>query len=127
MTFLGSSWQKMKIPKFLFLMIPLMALIGCATTYQKESVFTNGYSDFRASEDTFVVTFRANEHTPKEDVFTYALQRCAELTLKNGFRYFAVIEESSKGRGLHYPSVRLHIQCFHSEPAGLESIDAGAL
>jgi hypothetical protein len=113
----------MKFSKLL-LLVPLVALIGCATTYQKEGVFTNGYSDYRVTQDTFVVIFRANEHTPKEDVFKYALQRCAKLTLKNGYRYFAVIEETGKGPGLHYPSVRLKIQCFHTPPEALESIDA---
>jgi hypothetical protein len=116
----------MKISK-LFLLIPLVALIGCATTYQKEGVFANGYSDFKATQDTFVVTFRANENTPQEDVFKYALHRAAEVTLKNGYRYFSVIEETTKGPGLHYPSIRLHIQCFQTPPPALESIDATAL
>jgi hypothetical protein len=106
------------------LLLPLVALSGCATVYQQEGPFTNGYSDFRSSEDTFVVTFRASEHTPEEKVLQYALERSAELTLQHGFRYFSLLEKVGKGPGLHFPSVRLTIQCSHSESIDREWIDA---
>lgn len=106
------------------LLLPLAALLGCATSYQKEGVFTNGYSDFRKAEDKFVVTFRANEHTPEGKVLKYALARCAEVTLAAGFQYFTVLDQTGKGNGLHYPSLRLTIQCDHFEPEGRESLNA---
>jgi hypothetical protein len=115
----------MKKIKFVFtLLLPLFALIGCATTYQKEGVFTNGYSDFRSNEDTFVVTFRASEHTPEEKVLEYALMRASQLTVKYGFRYFSVLDKVEKVPGLHYPSVRITIQCYNTQPADRECIDA---
>ena len=98
--------------------------MGCATTYQREGVFSNGYSEFRPTHDKFVVTFRASEHTQEEKVFQYALQRSAELTLNSGFRYFSVLDKTGKGAGLHYPSIRLTIQCYHVPPADREWIDA---
>ncbi len=117
--------------RFAFLaIVPLVALLSCATTYQREGLFTNGYSDSRMAGDTFAVTFRANEQTPPQKVKKYALQRAAEVTLKNGFRYFAVVEEVGSGRNmknkahLHYPSVRLTIQCFHEKPLDREAFDA---
>lgn len=116
-----------KIKIFFLFFFPLVALMGCATTYQKEGVFTNGYSEFRSAHDKFVVTFRANEHTHEEKAFQYALQRSAELTLKSGFRYFSVLDKIGKGVGLHYPSVRLSIQCYHIPPADREWIDAADL
>jgi len=117
--------RKINWYKALFaLCLPLVAFTGCATLYQKEGVFSNGYSDFRSSGDQFVVTFRANEHTPAERVLEYALARAAELTLNHGFRYFSVLDNVGRGSGLHYPSVRLTIQCYHSQPADRESIDA---
>lgn len=109
---------------FLSLLLPLVAFAGCATVYQEEGVFTNGYSDFRKAEDRFVVTFRANEHTPEAKVFQYALARCAELTLEHGFQYFSVLDKTGKGEGLQYPSLRFTIQCYHFEPADRESIEA---
>lgn len=114
-----------KLSKLLFaLAIPLVAISGCATHYQKESVFQNGYSDYRVADDRFVVTFRANEFTPREKVMKYALKRAAELTLKQGFRYFAVIEQTDSGKHLNYPSLRLLIQCYQTPPIDRESIDA---
>jgi hypothetical protein len=100
---------------------------ACATGYQKEGVFSNGYSDYRLSDDTFVVTFRANEHTPPEIVMQYALKRASKLALKNGFNHFAIldkIDSSTKGKNLHYPSLRITIQCFPHKPLDRETIDA---
>jgi len=121
------------ISKFIFLaIIPLVALTSCATSYQKESFFTNGYSSHKKAPDRFVVTFKANEMTPPEKVRKYAFKRASELTLRHGFRYFAVLEEidSSLDRRaknkahLHYPSLQLVIQCFHEKPAAREVFDA---
>ena len=115
----------MKKAKLLFaLLLPIVALTGCATAYQKEGIFTNGYSDFRSAEDTFVVTFRASEHTPADQVLKYALERSAKLTLKHGFRYFTVLDKTGTGSNLHYPSLRLTIQCAQTELDGREWIDA---
>ncbi|MBU6384017.1 MAG: hypothetical protein KGR16_06855 [Verrucomicrobia bacterium] len=104
----------MRIAKWF--MISLVALASCATLYQKEGLFTNGYSDLRSGKDTFVVTFRANEFTSAEAVKEYALRRAAAVALKNGYRYFAVLDETGKGKHLHYPSIRMTIQCFHEKP-----------
>ncbi len=102
----------------------LVALASCATIYQKEGIFSNGYSDLRSGKDTFVITFRANEFTPAKKVRKYALQRAASITLKNGYRYFVVLDETGEGKHLHYPSLRLTIQCYHDRPLGAASIDA---
>lgn len=118
----------MKKSKFLFaLVLPIVALTGCATTYTQEGVFTNGYSDYRTVPDIFVVTFRASEHTPAEKVMEYALKRSAELTRNNGFKYFSVVEKIGSKGNLHYPSLRLTIQCYHSQPIDREWIDAHTL
>jgi hypothetical protein len=114
-----------KIKKVLFAMIlPVVAIGGCATGYEKEGIFTNGYSDFQTSSNTFVVTFRANEHTPSEKVFKYAIRRAEELARKHGFRYFTILDQTGSGKHLPYPSLRLTIQCYHTPPDGVEWIDA---
>lgn len=100
---------------------------GCATVYEKEGVFTNGYSDFQKTPDLFVVTFRANEHTASEKVLEYALRRSAEIAQEHGFRYFTVLEQLQTGKHLNYPSMRLTIQCYHEPPAAMEWIDAEAV
>ena len=106
------------------LLLSIVALTSCATIYQHEGFFNNGYSDLRAGQDIFVVTFRANEHTSPNKVKKYALRRAAEVTLKNGYRYFVILDETQKAKHLHYPSLRLTIQCFHQMPAATEVIDA---
>lgn len=115
----------MRIGKIL--LISMVALSSCATLYQKEGIFTNGYSDLRSGRDTFVVTFRANEMTLPEKVRKYALKRAAAVTLKNGYRYFTVLDETGEGKHLHYPSLRLTIQCFHERPIDRPSIDARSI
>lgn len=128
--------------KFLFV-LPLIALASCATDYQKEGIFSNGYSDYRLAEDTFVVTFRANEYTSPEKVKKYALRRAAELAVRHGYSHFAILSEKdtskertvihSKTEGnektgtisqLHYPSLSLTIHCYHEKPAYQETINA---
>ena len=91
-------------------------MTGCATTYQKEGFFSNGYSDHRLQKDVFVVTFRANELTLPDQVYQLALQRAAELTLKHHYKYFVILSQDSKD--LHYPSLRLKIQCLHDPSPG---------
>lgn len=105
----------------------MVVLASCATLYQKEGIFTNGYSDLRAGKDTFVVTFRANEVTPAETVRKYAMKRAAALSIKNGYRYFVVLDETGEGKHLYYPSLRLTIQCFHDKPLDRASVDAKQL
>ena len=105
----------------------MVALTSCATLYQKEGIFTNGYSDLRSGRDTFVVTFRANEMTRPEKVRKYALKRAAAVTLKYGYQYFIILDETGEGKHLHYPSLRLTIQCFREKPLDRPSIDAKQL
>jgi len=99
----------------------LLLLVGCATPYQEEGFFTNGYSNDRLAEDIFVITYHANEMTKPDDVLKYALRQCSKVTQKNGYRYFTVLEtidykSKKKVPGLHYPSVQMTIKCFHDTP-----------
>jgi hypothetical protein len=67
---------------------------GCATTYQK-SGFGGGYSETQLDINVFKVSFRGNRHTDKERVADFTLLRSAELALKNGYQYFAIINSNS--------------------------------
>ncbi len=67
-----------------------------ATSYQKAAAaLGHGYSDKRLSEDTFHVAFTANWGTPADTIHGYLHRRVAELTVRYGFRYFAVIRGPS--------------------------------
>ena len=69
-------------------------LCGCATSYQGDA-FTGGYSETQFDENIFNVSFRGNAMTRRDRVADFTLLRCAELTLENGFSYFAVVESNS--------------------------------
>ena len=67
---------------------------GCATDYQSSGL-TGGYGDTRLAPDAFRVTFDGNAYTSGERAQDFALLRASELTLANGFKYFAIVDESS--------------------------------
>jgi hypothetical protein len=75
--------------------VPVLLLCGCAsepTPYQRAGAKSGGgYSEKRVSEDTFYVTYTANARTPGRVACAYLYRRAAEVTLRYGFRYFAVI------------------------------------
>jgi len=75
----------------------LWLLSGCATTYQQKG-FTGGYSETQLAPDVFRVNFAGNAHTSSERAQDFALLRAAELSLERGFRYFALLDESSSSK-----------------------------
>jgi hypothetical protein len=75
--------------------VPVILLCGCVrepTPYQRAGTrWAEGYSEKRVSQDTFYVTYMANDRTPGRVVCAYLYRHAAELTLRYGFNYFAVI------------------------------------
>jgi len=77
----------------------MMILLGClvtacATPYQSARL-NGGFSETPLAPDMFRVTFHGNGVTSEERAQDFALLRAAELTLAQGFRYFALRDESS--------------------------------
>jgi hypothetical protein len=68
---------------------------GCATTYQPEGL-SGGFSETQLDTNVFRVSFRGNGYTRAERAEELALLRSAELTLKNGFTHFVVIDGRSR-------------------------------
>ena len=69
-------------------------LQGCATSYQKKGL-SGGYSETQLDENVFKVNFRGNGYTSLERASDFTLLRSAELTLQNGYKYFAIIVDNS--------------------------------
>lgn len=67
---------------------------GCATGYQKQG-FTGGYTDMKVQDDIFKVGFRGNAYCGSGRAEDFALLRCAEIALENGYKYFVIIDEKS--------------------------------
>jgi len=75
----------------------LWFLSGCATSYQQKG-FTGGYSETQLAPDVFRVNFQGNGYTSSERAQDFALLRAAELGLEKGFKYFALLDESSSSK-----------------------------
>jgi hypothetical protein len=72
-----------------------IGIAGCAANYRAAGP-VGGYSEHRLNELTYRVTYQGNAQTSREDLRIYALYRCAELTVKHGFEYFLITEESEE-------------------------------
>lgn len=76
------------------LILTIMLISGCATGYHKVG-FTGGYSEMKIQDDIFKVEFRGNAKTSMARAEDFALLRCAEVTLENGYRHFIIVDEKS--------------------------------
>lgn len=53
------------------------------------------FSETQLDENVFKVTFKDNSRVPIEKATDLTLQRCAELTLEKGYKYFVIIDPES--------------------------------
>ena len=83
--------------KLITITVAVMILQGCATSYQKDGFFSlsGGYSETQLDKNVFKVSFSGNGFTSRERATNLTLLRSAELTLENGYQYFAIIEANS--------------------------------
>ena len=77
-----------------------MLLWSCvtATPYQPEvrgQRIHGGYSEQRLTNNRFRVTFDGNTLTSRERVEGYLLYRAAELTIKEGFDWFRIVDRET--------------------------------
>lgn len=72
-----------------------MLFISCVTPYQSAGI-TGGYSETQLAENLFSVVFSGNGYTGFERATDFCLLRCAELTKKNGFDYFLILENKER-------------------------------
>lgn len=81
--------------KYLVIILLLVDICGCATSYQKAGT-TGGYSDIKLGKDLYQVSFRGNGYTGSGRVQSFFLRRCAELTIEQGYKYFAFVKEEAE-------------------------------
>ncbi|GMT43549.1 MAG TPA: hypothetical protein ENG97_01715 [Deltaproteobacteria bacterium] len=86
---------------YIILAIFAVILAGCATSYQKQG-FTGGFSEIRLGKNIFKVTFNGNVYTSRERASDFALLRSAELALKNGFKYFIIVNSEKYAKTEEY-------------------------
>lgn len=80
-----------------------LLIAGCATTgstpYQPVSASNpsaGGFSDQQIAADQFRVSFAGNHFTSRETVESYLLYRAAELTLQQGYDWFAIVDHATE-------------------------------
>ena len=83
--------------KLIISLVLVAGLLGCeATPYQRLGTTpAGGYSEEAMSKDTFYIKFYANNHTSPKVVCRYLYRRAAEVTLRYGFHFFAVVRSPS--------------------------------
>ena len=79
----------------LFSLFVITALTACATAYQPEG-FSGGFTETQLDKNVFRVSFQGNGYTRADRAEEMALLRSAELTLKNGFTHFAIVDGRSR-------------------------------
>lgn len=103
--------------KFLLMGSAILFLNGCITPYQ-HSGFGGGYSEMKLAEDTYQVYFSGNGFTGKDKVKKMLLRRSAELTVANGYRYFAILNyghEQYEKEGWRTPTtINSHVNANNS-------------
>jgi hypothetical protein len=118
-----------------------LVLLGCATSYQPQGA-TGGFNDTRLQENAFSVSFQGNGQTSNQRNMDFALLRCAEVTLENGFRYFLITDSGRDVKTIHAfyssgssgfvapinkPSNTYTITCFEEKPEDPAALDAAYL
>lgn len=80
--------------KKLAILLVILITSGCATTYQAQG-WTGGFTETQLGTNVYTVRFKGNGYTSSSKASDFALLRCAELTLENGYKYFTIIDSNS--------------------------------
>lgn len=81
--------------RFVLLILIAGFLSACATSYQKQG-FSGGYDDMKLGQDMYQVSFKGNGYTRSDKVQKYFLRRCAELTVEQGYDFFAFVNQEAE-------------------------------
>ena len=80
--------------KFNVLLLLLFGFTLSCTTKYIERGLTDGFSDRRIDENTFIVDFYGNGYISRDIVINYLLYRCADLTKAAGKKYFVITDSN---------------------------------
>lgn len=79
--------------------------LGCATPtpYQPANYLGKGFKEQKLGQDKYRVSFKGNSITERDTVESYLIYRSAELTLKEDYPYFTMMNMNTD-RKTHYES-----------------------
>lgn len=88
---------------FTYALIVLFCIIlsGCATGYQKVNSSGN-YTYMKIQDNIYKVVFSGNSYAGEERASDFALLHFAEVTLKDGYRYFIPLQQKTDIKGASY-------------------------
>ena len=88
----------MKKNIFIGLVITIIMVSGCATTYDAEkSHWTGGrgFSQEQLEKDVWQINFAGNAHTDTEIRKKYILKKAAQIAIENSYSFFEVIQSDT--------------------------------
>ena len=88
-------------PLMLLQLLSALMVCGCGTPYRSMKGGA-GFVDSQIAPDRFSIGFKGNGHDTSTKVGDFALLRAAELTLSNGFSYFAVMDVTNTSSATPY-------------------------
>lgn len=94
-------FQPRRSSHFTGLLAAALLLSACSgyTPYQRiGNRRDGGYSHSRQSDNTYTVTYQGTEFSKPEQIYDYALLRCAELTVECGYKFFVVNSNNERSR-----------------------------
>lgn len=95
----------------------LLFMSGCATKYQQDS-FTGGFSETQLGENIFNVSFKGNGYTSRERASDFALLRCAEIAMNNGYNYFIIVDSEKYSVESTYTTPKTYNTTFQATTYG---------
>jgi len=115
--------------KGLILLLSVVMVSSCAfpTSYHSE-IYQEGYSEAKLSETEYTISFKGNTETSHQRLNDFALLRAAQVSLKNGYPYFRVL--NSKPNVSYRNETRQQLfpytygyQSFEYAPTGYNNTD----
>lgn len=73
----------------------VLALGGCASPYGPQGL-TGGFQEEKLGPNVYRIAYNGNGYTSEDQVVSYWLYRCAELTLQNGYSYFGMVPDGGR-------------------------------
>lgn len=93
-TYIGGKMKK----NIIGLMVSIIMVSGCATTYDTEKSHwtgSRGFSQEQLEKDIWQIKFTGNTHTDTETRKKYILKKAAQIAIEDSYSFFKVIQSDS--------------------------------
>ena len=105
-----------------FKLVFLLWIVACASKYGPRGSM-GGYEERLVGQNMMEVRFYGNQHTSESGTIQMLLYRCAELTKKNGFNSFVVLQDQSyKNELVNDPTLDQPFETRESVSMGVRTV-----